>query len=227
MESAIFTIISGALAVVMPVLLGVLSIVREPKWILEGKLAPYWKKINLLSIALGIGFAILAWFIYSPFGVEVQALAALLVSLMAFCLTQMSFTDFSQRYADRRVLNTSNLVAFAVGGSFIWMALGQTIFLVYMIMLLAATVVIFIPNIGASDGRALQLVVLGSVPLVGLVGFQWGLMFFMVTLLLYGIGNAIYEKSWKALVGKRSLPLVPLIIFPFLFAALFFAVVPV
>lgn len=204
------------LAALIPLVMAFLSLKKPPTWLVEGPLVPHWLKINIAAVFVSLCSAFLGWVLYSDFEILIQGTASLMCALLGFASTQFFFTDLWQRYADRRILWICNGLALVFGTYFIIQVFGMPTLLVYAILFTAATVIIHVPGIGASDGRALQLAVLTSVPLVGLLGFQYGLIGFLSLLLAFGIGNAIYRKDVKALVKKVSTPLVPMITLPFL-----------
>lgn len=217
----IIGIIAAFLAVITPVGLGIFSIFSQPTWVKDNNfLAPYWNIINIGAIASALTMGSIGWFIYNQYGTYVSGIAFLFTSMLGFCVFQTFFTDFWNRVADRRILRIITFVSACFGTYFIWDIFGTNLLFIYAILFLFATIVIFIPVIGSSDGRALQISVLTTIPLVGLLGLQWGIILFLALMFVFGVGNAIYRKDFKALIKKVSMPLVPIILLAFLLAIL-------
>jgi len=221
-ETNLIGIIASFLAVIVPVGLGIFSIFFKPKWMKDKSLAPSWTKINVAAITVGLLSGCFGWFMYKEFGTYISGIAFLNSSLLGFSVFQTFFTDFWYRLADRRILNISTLISLLFGIYMTWDIFGKEMLMIYGILFFLATIVLFIPSIGSSDGRALQLVVSATVPLVGLMGFQWGIVMFLILICAFGIGNAIYKKDLKSLVKKVSMPLVPIILLAFLIVILFY-----
>lgn len=216
-DSHIVGIAAIILACLIPFGLGIYSILKEPVWVRENNfLSTYWKPINISAIGFSMICGFMTWNLYKDFEVFINGIALLNVSLLSFCAFQMIFTDFSSRFADRRILRISTIISFLFGIYFSLNTFGTNSIIIYVILFLIATIVVFIPGIGSSDGRALQLAIATSFPLVGLLGLQWGISVFLVLIVAFGIGNAIFKKDIKIILQKISMPLVPIILFSFL-----------
>lgn len=221
-ETNLIGIIASFLAVIVPVGLGIFSIFFKPKWMEDKSLAPSWTKINIAAITVGLLAGCFGWFMYKEFGTYISGIAFLNSSLLGFSVFQTFFTDFWYRLADRRILNASTLISLLFGVYMTWDIFGKEMLMIYGILFFLATIVLYIPSIGSSDGRALQLSVSATVPLVGLMGFQWGIVMFLILICAFGVGNAIHKKDLKSLVKKVSMPLVPIILLAFLTVILFY-----
>lgn len=211
------------LALFAPLCLVMLSLLSPPVWLSDSPLKPHWRAINLTSWGMSwllstlVGLAVLH---ESPMYVFVCILGT---GLMTTVLGQTIFTDFIHRKADRRILRLATVLAFVAGLVFLQLHTNQITLTVYLLWFACATVAIFLPDIGTSDGRAIQLVVAAGFPILGFSGFRWGLIFLIVLLLLWGIGLAVRKRSIKKLFTEKiSQPLVPIIIAPFLLAVLLF-----
>lgn len=210
--------ISVFIATILPVIaMGVFSIKSHPEWLAEGKLLPSWKKINSLSMIAGILVSAIVYFVlYDSSIISYKGIASLSAGLLTFVLGQTIFTDGFQRLADRRILRFANVLSLAVGLWFLISYDSYFMILIYVLFALFASIVVFLPGIGMSDGRAIQLIVLSVFPVVGIEGFQIGILLFVPIILLYGLIIAIKNKSLKGLFTKISVPMVPLMLAPFL-----------
>lgn len=206
------------LLTLMPVIgLAIFSIKKPPSWLPEGKLLPHWKKINLYSLLASVVLASLSYFwIHVDFIAEFKIINSLSISLLTFVFGQTIFTDGWQRLADRRVLRIANVISLVVGVGFLLIFDTQVMLMIYFLLALLATIIVFIPMIGNSDGRAIQLIVLSTFPILGLERIQWGLLLFVPIVLIYGLIVSIKNKSFKGFFTKISVPMVPIMIAPFL-----------
>lgn len=211
----------------VPTFLALFSIKRPPEWIAGGALASFWSKINLLSLSISASAALVTFFTLSAYIVEFRYVATLSAALLCFLTIQTLFTDFAHRKADRRVLRVANILSLAAGYWFL-NTYGKPTLIFYVIFAIAATAVLFVKGIGDSDARAMQLVVLSALPVIGVSGMQLGIIGFLALTLIYGAWLAFKNKSFKMLLTKKaSIPAVPLIIAPFAILVLFTFVIPV
>lgn len=237
MNDLIFSVIVPLLVFIMPTFLFWLSVSYQPVWVAGGPLEDNWGRINKFSFVFSWLAAVLAYFIYNSFDTlsvmnnvvfddnyfdYLKWFVVISAALLGFCLIQTFFSDFSQRYASKNVLFSCNVILFILGLLFYSHYAEKNYVILYVMFFLFATIVIYLPGIGASDGRAMQLVVATSIPITGFIGFQYGLVLFLLVLFVYGVGRAIVKKSFKELFGKVSLPLVPLIILPFFVLIMFY-----
>lgn len=228
MESEVLkSSIALILALVVPTALAMFSLRYPPSWKDNGPLAPFWSKINLISLAASVVLAVLTFILYSSHITDYRFIATLSTALLTFVVGQTLFTDFTQRLADRRILNMANLVSLAAGLWFLNKYEPQTI-PIYLVYAIVGVAVMFVPSIGDSDGRAITLVVLSAFPIVGAGGMQWGIIGFLAALLIYTFATAIRAKSFKVgFISRMSIPLVPLVIAPFLIIVILAAVLPI
>jgi hypothetical protein len=200
---------------IVPTFLTLFSIKRPPEWIAGGVLAPFWFKINLLSLSISTVFTLAVFFLFNEYKIEYKAVATLSAAILSFVTVQTTFTDFNHRKADRRVLRIANLTSLIAGFWFLNTYDKQNL-IFFAILAIAATATLFVESIGDSDARALQLVVLSALPVLGISGMQLGIVGFLILSLAYGLVFAVQKKSFKILMTKKmSIPAVPLIIAPF------------
>lgn len=228
MEPELLTSAIILIAVLLvPTFLALFSIKRPPEWIAGGALAPFWSKINFLSLSISVASALFTFFSLSAYMVEFRFVAALSAALLGFVAVQTFFTDFAHRKADRRILRVANLLSLAAGYWFL-NTYDKPMLIFYVIFAIAATAMLFVNNIGDSDARALQLVVLSALPVIGISGMKLGIVGFLVLTLTYGAGLAFKNKSFKMLLTKKaSIPAVPLIVAPFAALVLLAFLIPV
>lgn len=211
---------------IVPTFLALFSIKRPPEWIAGGDLAPFWSKINFLSLLLSIVWSLVTFFSLSAYMMEFRAVATLSSALLSFVAVQTFFTDFTHRRADRRVLRVANILSLIVGYWFL-NTYDKSNLIFYVVFAIAATAVLFVQSVGDSDARAMQLVVLSALPVVGIFGMQLGIVGFLALTFAYGGSVAIKNRSLKSLITqKTSIPAVPLIVAPFAILVLFFPYLP-
>lgn len=206
---------------IVPTFLALFSIKRPPEWIAGGVLAPFWRKINFLSLAISFVFTITAILSLNGYKTEFKALVALSSAVLSFISVQTFFTDFNHRKADRRVLRIANAVSLVAGLWFLNTYNSQML-VFYVVFGVAATATLFLNSFGESDARALQLIVLAGLPVLGITGMKLGVVGFLALTILYGIIWAIKQRSFRDLLTKKvSIPAVPLIVAPFAVLTLF------
>lgn len=215
-ETLLLTLSGLAIVLFVPIALCVFSIRYEPIWVAESPLDTNWKKLNLLGLSLSIALTLATWFLYADFHGAYKLLASLSTGIMSFVAVQTFSTDFTLRLADRRLLRIANIVSLAAGLWFLINFTNQTIVLLYAIFIIFASILLFFPKLGASDARAVQLVVLSAFPVLGTQNFQLGFIVVAIFVIGYGVVRAIQSGDFKKYFSKISIPLVPLIITPFI-----------
>lgn len=220
MESEVLeSLLAFTLALVVPIAMAVFSLRYPPSWKDKGPLAPFWSKINLLSLAGSAVIALITFFLYRDFVIEYRFIATFSAAIMTFVFGQTLFTDFAQRLADRRLFLIANLSSAIAGFLFIreFDPLNMPVYIIYAII---AMIFITVPFMGDSDGRAITLIVLSTFPVLGTtgaVGMFLGIVGVLATVLLYATGYAIKHRSFKvAFISKLSVPAVPLMLLPYL-----------
>lgn len=226
-ESLLYSLSAITIAVFVPTALCVFSVRYQPVWVSEGTLSSKWKSLNVLALSLSVLLIISVWFLYSDFNTEYTFMAALSVGTMSFIMVQTFATDFVMRLADRRVLRIANLVSGIAGLWFLISYTDKVIVLLYVLFFLFFCVLLFVPKLGQSDARALQLVLLSSMPVIGLEGFQIGFLLVAVFVVSYGIVKSLKDNgNLSGMLTKMSTPLVPLIIAPFVVMVIIFPFIP-
>lgn len=217
-----------SVSLITPIGMFFLSIKKKPVWIPEGPLAPFWFKINTFSLIVSGVISLATIFIYHDRILIYRGLIAITTSILAYLLTQTIFTDFKQRYADRRILNIGSIVSVGLGLVFVNSYNSYPNLVLYIIMLILCLMILFIPSIGESDARALTVTFATSYPIVGMEGVQLAMILFVLFLLGYLIYLSFKEKSFKkALTSSVSTPMVPFIILPSLIIILIAPLLPI
>lgn len=200
-------------------LLAAFSVLSPPAWREEVK--GDWKKINgiaaLIAAASG-GVSAATW--ASLPSLPLAAIAVSTACLM-FASLQAAVTDPQLRLVDRRMLYVAMLPPLVL--HFLLMKDQGLPFTIWLIFIMVSAALIFLPGLmGASDGRALLLVAIAAFPPLGTKYFVWGFAGFILLALLYSVWKARAEATsskplqfLKAIVAKRSVPAVPMIILPF------------
>jgi len=205
------------LIIIPSICIMILSLAKPPSWLKDSVLFPHWFKINMGSLVFSIILAAVSYFlIHENFIAEFKIVHTLAISLLTFIFGQTIFTDGWLRLADRRILRIANVLSLICGIGFLLIFGNQTMIMIYILMFLLATVIVFLPMIGTSDGRAIQLIVLATYPTLGLDRMQWGIIVFVPVILIYGLVVAIKNKNIKGIFTKISVPMVPLMLAPFI-----------
>lgn len=222
-ESLLFSLSAFGIALFVPAALCVFSLRYPPTWVTEGALSLKWGPLNVLALSLSVSLMILAGFIYSSFAIEYVFIAVLSTGVMSFVAVQTFATDFVLRKADRRLLRMANFVSAVAGLWFLSNYTDHTTVLVYVLLFLCFSLLMFVPQLGQSDTRALQLVILSSIPVIGIGGFQAGMILVAIFVVIYGLIKS--RKSLSSLLTKISTPLVPLIIAPYVLMVVLFPLI--
>jgi hypothetical protein len=228
MELETLKTLTALIGVIMaPILMAIFSMRFPPSWKDKGPLAPYWSKINLSSLGTAIILSILTFFLYNGHIIEYKFIAALSVSVMTFIFGQTLFTDFTQRLADRKVMMIANLISLAAGLWFI-MNFDKPMLNFYIIFGIVATALIFLPTLGDSDGRAAQLAVFSTFPIISFNGLSWGIIGTLIAIILFAFCYAVKNKTLKTIaIARISIPMVPLLIAPFIVTVILAGVLPI
>lgn len=215
-DTLISYLVVFVIAFVAPLVLTIFSIKFPPEWVKDSIVEPKWVKLNLFGLVSASLMMIIVGFIYSGFIPQYSFMAVLSIGVLFYTLVQTAVTDFTFRLADRRLLRLANLISASAGIWFLASYTNKIMLLTYVLLFLFFSMMLFIPKLGQSDARALQLVVLSAMPVIGLQSFQIGFLVAAITIILYGITKSLKENgNLSGLFTKLSLPLVPFIIAPF------------
>ena len=223
----LYLMVGALLALCAPTILCLFSIYYVPGFIVASPLARKWPNINLLALGISALLVFSSLFIYSNYSTEYAFMAALSCGVMGFVAVQSFSTDFAFRLVDRRMLRIANAISLIAG---LWFLISFTDSInvkIYLLLLLGVTVAFFIPAIGQSDTRAMQLIVLSIFPVTGLQGISHGFLLTFATILLYGIIRGFKEGvGFFGIFTKMSMPMVPLIVAPFTIVVLINPLLP-
>jgi hypothetical protein len=201
--------------------LTVSALLRSPEWLDRDEvLRSGWKLLNAVAGTVSLLTAIGVSATVSTLTSSTVTITAFGVSVAAlvFVTVQSTLSDFRMRMADRWTLRLASVAVGAVGVAEILTHGSTDLLVAYAMFTLIAFAFNFIPKLGASDGRALVLVVLASIPTLGLGGFitpMWGMVALAIA---YSVVVAIKSKDITVLVKKVSTPLVPMIVAPYAMA---------
>lgn len=187
------------------------SIKRPPTWLSNGPLEKHWKKINITGLITSVFLGLIAFIIYRNFIPEYQALAVSSTMILSFILVQSFFTDVAQRLVDRKVLYWAMFFMGIIATWFVFTFGDETLKITFVLFVIISSAFIFLPVFGASDGRALTLMVMASIPVLGTQQFINASYIFIALLILIGIIMAIKTRKMKVMI-----PAVPIIIAPYL-----------
>lgn len=175
-----------------------------------------WKRINIVSllVSLVVSLSFALAYDMSEHYLSSQMLILAAISALIYCLIQ-SVTDFFSRRVYRWTLRSANIIVFVFAAIDLLMHGETKVFAMYVIAVLVVSLLSFVPSIGMSDVRALQLVAISVIPIVGFFVFvYYYLIGFTVAILLYAVILSIMKKDFKILIKRISIPLVPIIISP-------------
>lgn len=175
-----------------------------------------WKRINIVSllVSLVVSLSFALAYDMSEHYLSSQMLILSAISALIYCLIQ-SVTDFFSRRVYRWTLRSANIIVFVFAAIDLLMHGETKVFAMYVIAVLVVSLLSFVPSIGMSDVRALQLVAISVIPIVGFFVFvYYYLIGFTVAILLYAVILSIMKKDFKILIKRISIPLVPIIISP-------------
>lgn len=175
-----------------------------------------WKRINIVSllVSLVVSLSFALAYDMSEHYLSSQMLTLSAISALIYCLIQ-SVTDFFSRRVYRWTLRSANIIVFVFAAIDLLMHGETKVFAMYVIAVLVVSLLSFVPSIGMSDVRALQLVAISVIPIVGFFVFvYYYLIGFTVAILLYAVILSIMKKDFKILIKRISIPLVPIIISP-------------
>lgn len=187
-----------------------------PDWVetLNEKKGANWKRFNLIALVSSLLVSVMVILFMSPLeDVSLQALVGATVAAITYAAVQ-SITDLFVRRAYRWTLRAANIIVFALATWYILTSIDSHFYAYYLLCLFFASLSRFIPSIGQSDTRALLLVFISAIPLVGMQGLYYIYAAFFVIIILYGLIEGAKIKNFNIFKTKISAPMVPLILFP-------------
>lgn len=190
-----------------------------PTWLDRNEsLNKNWKKLDLWSGLMSCVMSLSAFLLYhQSYGGEYSLLAALNAGVLTFVTVQSFATDTTMRLVNRWMLRLASLLVVVPGTWFLCMYQGREMILIYALMAVFFGMLVFLPFVGESDARAMLLVSISTIPVIGLHLFSWGIALVGVAVVIYGLVRTIKERAGvKAFFTKISIPMVPLIVSPFL-----------
>lgn len=221
------TVIFYGVGVLLPLIIAggisFISALRKPEWSEDFGDNRAWRKLGLISTTASLVAIVINLYGSSAF-VNYNSVSSVLhvwavtvlIAILTTATVQSVATDMKLRLVDRKMLNASTLVsvpfaalAYSVSGWLkidLWVTLGVSVGM----LLFAAFVYIFVFSIGASDARALALVAVAALPVLGWSGYIWATLaagvFFMIT----GFTVAFVKRS-----VRESFPAVPMLLGPY------------
>lgn len=222
MNSTVELVIYSLIGLIAVAVQGAVSYRYRPSWLEEDTyLDENWRKIANQAIAAGAVAVVVGLLISLAFGLRGQAAA--FGGPIAFAVVQSFYTDLRVRYADRWILRVA-MVSSLFAGSLVLALHGTELdWVIYLSAAAVAFALGLFPGVGQSDGRAFTILVLATYPTIGIMGLQTALVGMVIAIAAYyGISSAIKKEfTFKGLMTKVSFPMVPLILAPTLFVALF------
>lgn len=215
---------------ILPLLLLAFSWFVRPVWLAESDLKNKWSRILIQSTVISYLAGFLVFFMIqtvnltSNYVISATNLFTSMAMLASFPILQSFYTDLKHRLVDRFILWVTTGLAMIIGGFSIYETNGQNHLMIisYLTLFAIASVILFIPAIGKSDGRSFQLLIATVFPVASFSGITTSMILFLAALFIYGIIISIKEKDLTILFKKRiSMPMVPLIITPALVTILF------
>ena len=213
-------LVSGMLGIFSAFMLMVLNHYRTPSWITKRNIEYSWIFVSRLSFLftstlLCFGMIILKITSYDLnifYGIS----CSVSMSVLLYVFFQSCYTDFNFRKVDRYTLYFATFLSFIPG---VVLSITQHISVQYWVIISIFTfALIFIPIMGASDGRALWLCAISTGLLLPLELYFFSIFCFAFSAVIYAIivlcKNKIKTGMWNNGSRKMYIPAVPFIVFP-------------
>lgn len=200
----------GFYALLVMGLMYFLNIRKPPEWIKGSVLESTWGRKNTTAFIIATALSI-------PFMLLLKNVSIVGLPILLYIFIISLSTDFKLRLVDRRLFNFSGLMIAPVTFYFVKTYYPSHIMVTYIILLLFMSAFVFLPLIGASDGRALTLGTLIIFPTTSFNGIIHTVIAFMILIAFYFAVEMIKQRQFKI-----SIPAVPFITLSFL-AALFYS----
>lgn len=205
-------------------LLYIHSRVRIPGWIDDETKHSGWKRWNFAALIVSsvVVVVVACLLLLEAFTVWFNLAFIVMTSVIMYMFVQSLHTDVKYRLVDRWSLYFASLISFipnlllAVNGN-----VDVPVWAIFMLVALALT---FFPIMGASDGRALFLAAVATVPLFPTGYYFLGVILFLFFAFVHVVVSAVKDKHRNGVIAvirsvfgdKRSIPAVPFILAPFI-----------
>jgi len=197
------------------------SLKRVPEWISENSMETSWVTYNKRACYISTFFIILSSVLYyNKMGILSSILATLFIGSVSYLLVQSLLTDLKLRLVARKPQEISIISLFFIAGVYTSIVLGIPNLITFTLLAITGIMLVLLPLMGASDGRAFMLILIGSFPLIGLNGILYTALSIISLFLIIAVFIAIYKKSMKF-----TIPAVPIILFPSLIITLIYPMI--
>jgi hypothetical protein len=202
-----------ALPLIIISAIGILPILSPSKWAEEFGDRTSWRRLALLAVSLGNIVGVGIFIATAHFNDTLWSLAlALSAGLLTVCFNYSVFTDVKLHKVDARILNYSTVITFIINLILVIVHKNYEVGITCgSLLLLCLLAYLFIQSLGAADIFAGALVSVSVVPIAGYFGFMWAAIGVCLLGVAAALGMGMVQRTMKA-----SIPLAPLILFPFL-----------
>lgn len=188
-----------------------------------------WKKLNISSAIFSVVLSLLTAGLATYGNLQDISSATLVTSIaaMSFVLFQTFVTDWKMRFADRGTLRLATSISIA--GSLTYYLYNSNVIApfemyAWIIAVICSMLLLYMPGFGSSDGRAIALAVAAAVPVVGIIGVAFSMLFYAASALVFVVWVVMkYKVSSIAYVNHISIPAVPFLLFPFVLVTIYAA----
>lgn len=198
----------------------------------DGESKKTWKRLNLRSGILAFFLSALtaALLLNSDLDTVSTVMGTTAVATIGFVFFQSAVTDWRLRFVDRGTVRVATWLALLTGIFYYVYQVNEGVIAgieagAWIIVFLVASALMYFPGFGASDARAIALAVAAALPVVGVAGIVFSMVFYMVSAVGFVIWVvAKYRVSSIAYVQHISIPAVPFLLVPFLLFIVLFSV---
>lgn len=185
--------------------------VKPVDWADEIGEASTWNIIHGSAFALATAASAFVAFTWPSDDVLFLLAAAVSAGILSVALVYSAVTDVKARKVDRRVLNGGTALAtpFALA-TLIERQDWTTLITSAVLFALGVVIYLFVFAIGASDARAIMLISVTAIPVVGYFGFMWAVIGCSLLFIVTAVGLGVRHGSFRV-----SLPAAPVLIAPF------------
>lgn len=186
-----------------------------------------WRSLNRLAGVVSAALALISAGLLEYGNVQDISSATLITAIatISYVLVQSLVTDTKLRLADRGTLRLATVFAFGMTLTYYLynhQIIPQFEMYAWLIAMACAMLLIYMPGFGSSDARAISLAVAGSVPIVGILGIAFSMIFYALSAVIFIVWVVMkYKVSSIMYVNHISIPAVPFLLFPFLVVTLY------